>query len=118
MLNFKRLFRKRVTESEWAPQFEALKREVAGLPMGSGLWTGLLGLLDQYAGTEEDSLCQPGISNEELRRAQGRLGMIRDLQKDLAELPEIVKREEEERTRKANAAPGGAAVPGVLEQMR
>ncbi len=90
----KQLFRRRATAAEWQQQFGDLKRSLAALPADNSLWPGLLALLDQYTAAENDALAQPGISDAELRRAAGRIGMLADLRKDLEELPAKAREEQ------------------------
>lgn len=96
-----------MTQEEWKGREEDFKRAVGSLPEDNGLWPGLVGFLDRHVAIETEALCQAQIGDEELRRGQGRLGMVIELRGALAELPGRIRKEAEaaNQVRKAEGGP-------------
>lgn len=78
---------KRPAKTERQTQLAILKRELAALPENSPLWAALVTLLDSFIITETQASVTPGVDDTELRRFQGRIGMLIDLRAELEVLP-------------------------------
>lgn len=95
-----------MSAEEWRVREEDFKRAVGALTADNGLWPGLIGFLDRHVSIEMEALCQDQIEDTELRRAQGRLGLVLELRSELADYPNRIKQEVQERQARAQKPEG------------
>lgn len=68
---------------EWPKQLKRLREILSSTPPDNEIMQGVIGLVDAEVRVELRASVEPGLSETEAKRFQGRLGMLLDFKHDL-----------------------------------